>query len=96
MEWGETPACAYKGRITSLSAGGCFVQTRRREVEGATVFIRVLLAPQAENVLEGVLMARVIYHLERVGFGVKFLRLKASDESDIRDLVEFYFRGTDG
>jgi Tfp pilus assembly protein PilZ len=90
VDWGDTPACAHGGRLTSLSVGGCFVQTQVRARTGSVVFLRLLLAPEARNVLEGVLMGRVAYDLEGVGFGLEFVRLKPDDERDIRDLVEFY------
>ncbi len=91
VDWGDTPACAHAGRLTSLSVGGCFVQTTQAGARtGSIVFLRLLLAPEARNVLEGVLMGRVAYNLEGVGFGLEFMRLKPDDERDIRDLVEFY------
>lgn len=90
VDWGNTPACAHDGRLTSLSVGGCFVQTQVAARSASMVFLRLLLAPQARNALEGVLMGRVAYNLEGVGFGLEFVRLKPDDERDIRDLVEFY------
>ncbi|HWT00171.1 MAG TPA: PilZ domain-containing protein [Pyrinomonadaceae bacterium] len=47
VDWGETPACAYKGRVTTLSVGGCFVQTTLEVAKGGLIFIRLLLAPTA-------------------------------------------------
>jgi len=90
VDWGNTPACAHPGRLTSLSVGGCFVQTEVNARTGSIVFLRLLLAPEARNALEGVLMGRAAYNLEGVGFGLEFMRLKPDDERDIRDLVEFY------
>ena len=91
VDWGETPSCAHAGRLTSLSVGGCFVQTKQEARQGSVVFLRLLVAPEARNVLEGVLMGRVVYNLEGVGFGLQFVKLKPEDERDIKDIVEFYF-----
>jgi Tfp pilus assembly protein PilZ len=91
VDWGETPSCVNAGRLTSLSVGGCFVQTKKEARQGSIVFLRLLVAPEARNVLEGVLMGRVLYTLEGVGFGLQFVKLKDEDERDIKDIVEFYF-----
>ena len=96
VDWGETPACAHGGRLTSLSVGGCFVQTQKSARPGSIVFLRLLLAPEARNALEGVLMGRVAYDLEGVGFGLEFVRLKPDDERDIKDLVDFYIDSAPG
>ena len=81
---------------TRLSVGGCFVQAKEGAREGSVAFLRLLLAPEARNALEGVLMGRVLYVLEGVGFGLQFVKLKAGDERDIKDIVEFYFGGEAG
>ena len=91
VDWGETPSCVNPARLTSLSVGGCFVQTKKTAREGSVIFLRLLVAPEARNVLEGVLMGRVLYVLEGVGFGLGFVKLKPEDERDIKDIVEFYF-----
>src|SRR5215216_4563212 len=75
VDWGETPACAHEGQITSLSVGGCFVLTPRRAIKDRTVFIRLMLAPDSESVLEGIVRGRVAYQLADVGFGVEFKSL---------------------
>ena len=96
VDWGETPSCVHAGRLTSLSVGGCFVQTKERARQGSAVFLRLLVAPEARNVLEGVLMGRVVYELEGVGFGLTFMKLKPEDERDIKDIVDFYFGDAEG
>ena len=96
VDWGETPACVHKGRITSLSAGGCFVQTPLEVNKGKAVFIRLFLAPESERVTEGVVWGRVAYHLPQVGLGVEFKRLPSGYEKHIQDLVEFHLGGGKG
>jgi Tfp pilus assembly protein PilZ len=96
VDWGETPACVHKGRITSLSVGGCFVQTPLEVAKGKPVFIRVFLAPESERVTEGMVWGRVAYHLPEVGLGVEFKRLPPGYEEHIQDLVEFHLEGGKG
>ena len=90
MEWGKTPACALKGRVTSLGVGGCFISTRRRVAESGVVYVRLMLALGAASELEGVVMARIRYILPGTGFGAEFMTLQAGYEKDIQDVVEFY------
>lgn len=98
VDWGETPACIHQGRVTSLSAGGCFVQTPLAVAGGRPIFIRLFLAPESERVVEGVVWGRVAYHLPKVGLGVEFKRLPPGYERHIQDLVEFHLesRGAPG
>lgn len=90
VDWGETPACTYKGRVTSLSVGGCFIQTPLEVIKGKPIFIRLLLAPGSERVIEGIVWGRVAYHFPRVGLGVEFKKLPPGYEKHIEDIVEFH------
>ena len=90
VDWGETPACTHKGRVTTLSVGGCFIQTPLAVAKGKPVFIRLLLAPASERVMEGVVWGRVAYHLLEAGLGVEFKRLPPGYEKHIEDIVEFH------
>jgi hypothetical protein len=90
VDWGETPACAHNGRVTSLSVGGCFIQTPLEVAKGKPVFIRLLLAPGSSRVIEGIVWGRVAYHLPKVGLGVEFKKLPPGYGKHIEDIVEFY------
>lgn len=90
VDWGETPACEHGGQITSLSVGGCFVLTTRRIAQGKAVFVRLMLAPGSDSILEGVVLGRVAYHLANVGFGVEFKTLPDEYRNHIQDIVDFY------
>lgn len=96
IDWGETPACVHKGRITSLSVGGCYVRTPLEVAKGKPVFIRLFLAPASERVTEGIVWGRVAYHLQGLGLGIEFKRLPPGYEEHIRDLVEFHLAGGKG
>ena len=96
VDWGETPACEHKGRITSLSAGGCFIRTLLEVTTGKAVFIRLFLAPGSERVTEGMVWGRAVYHVPKVGLGVEFKRLPPGYEKHIQDLVEFHLGGGKG
>jgi Tfp pilus assembly protein PilZ len=89
VDWGETPACINKGQVTTLSVGGCFVQTPLEVAQGKPVFIRLLLAPKSERVMEGIVWGRVAYHSPGVGLGVEFNKLPPGYAEHIQDIVEF-------
>jgi hypothetical protein len=93
VDWGETPACVHKGRVTSLGVGGCFIQTLLEIVRGKPIFIRLLLAPDSTRVIEGIVWGRVAYHLPKVGLGIEFKKLPPGYEKHIEDIVEFYLGG---
>lgn len=90
VDWGETPACVHKGEVTTLSVGGCFLQTTLEVVKGKPVFIRLLLAPASERVMEGIVWGRVAYHLPELGLGVEFKKLPPGYAEHIQDIVEFH------
>ncbi len=89
VDWGETPACINQGQVTTLSVGGCFVQTPLEVAKGKPIFIRLLLAPESERVMEGIVWGRVAYHLPGVGLGVEFKQLPPEYAKHIEDIVEF-------
>jgi Tfp pilus assembly protein PilZ len=90
VDWGDTPACIHQGRVTTLSVGGCFVETPLEVAKGGLIFIRLLLAPESVRVMEGVVWGRVAYHVPGVGFGVEFKKLPPGYAEHIEDIVEFH------
>jgi hypothetical protein len=90
VDWGETSACFQTGRVTSLSIGGCFLQTPLDVAKGKLLFIRLLLAPGSERASEGLVRGEVIYQLPDLGLGIKFNRLPAGYGKHIEDIVEFH------
>jgi Tfp pilus assembly protein PilZ len=89
VDWGETPACTHQGEVTTLSVGGCFVQTPLEVGKGKPIFIRLLLAPNSERVMEGIVWGRVAYHVPGEGLGVEFKKLPPEYAKHIEDIVEF-------
>ena len=87
IDWGETAYCLWRDRITSLSAGGCFVQTERELKTGQKIYLRLWLR-DGERILRG----EVRYCLERVGLGVQFFELMERDKERLAELVEHYRR----
>jgi PilZ domain len=83
--WG-TDESLRGGKITSLSTGGCFVQTRSEALAGQKLSIRIRLPTERWMLLEG----EVRHVLRRVGFGVRFAELTESDAAMLGLLVEFY------
>jgi hypothetical protein len=90
VDWGETPACIYQGQVTTLSVGGCFLQTPLEVDKGGLIFIRLLLAPESASVMEGMVWGRVAYHLPEVGLGVEFKKLPPGYAEHIEDIVDFH------
>ena len=89
VDWGETPACIHQGEVTTLSVGGCFLQTPLEVAQGGLIFIRLLLAPNSERAMEGIVWGRVAYHKPGVGLGVEFKKLPPDYAEHIADIVEF-------
>ena len=95
VDWGETPACVHQGRVTTLSVGGCFLQTELEVAPEGLIFIRLLLAPQSASVMEGMVWGRVAYHLPEVGLGVEFKKLPPGYAEHIEDIVAFNLESGD-
>jgi hypothetical protein len=87
IDWGETAYCVWQDRITSLSAGGCFVQTVRDVKAGQKIYLRLWLR-DGERILRG----EIRYCLERVGLGVQFSELMESDKERLAEMVAHYRR----
>lgn len=87
IDWGETAYCLWHDRVTSLSIGGCFVQTERELKTGHKIYLRLWLR-DGERILRG----EVRYCLERVGLGVEFFELMERDKERLSELVEHYRR----
>ena len=84
IDWGFTSSCAQQARITSISAGGCFVQTADAAHVGQKVYVRLGLP--SGRVLGG----EVRYHMTDVGFGVMFVDVTIEDRLALEDLVGHY------
>lgn len=87
IDWGETAYCVWHARITSLSAGGCFIQTERELPTNQKIYLRLWLR-DGERILRG----EIRYCLERVGVGLKFFDLMERDKERLAELVEYYRR----
>lgn len=84
INWGLTPQCETDARITSISQGGCFVQTKFKLLIDQVIFLRLILRT------EHVIQCRVRYTLQEVGSGVAFLHLTEDDRSAVQELVDSY------
>jgi hypothetical protein len=84
--WGLTDACPRNGKITSLSIRGCFIKTTAAASDGQTIFVNCWLPERRWMMLQG----EVIYHLERIGFGLLFKELNDEQTQLIASLIEHY------
>lgn len=91
VPWGWEDDCPYSDRMTSFSAGGCFLQTNKvRRMKdaprGKPIFIRFWLPD--ERILPG----EVRYCLENVGVGIEFKGLSDEERGGLIELAEAYAR----
>lgn len=82
--WGLTSQCVNDGRVTSISLGGCFLQTNFKLLIDQTIFLRLSLRT------EHIVRCRVRYTLLQVGSGVEFVELTEDDRAAVQELVNYY------
>ena len=87
VEWGLTPKYEYHGKITSLSNGGCLVETDAiQPLYDKTIYIRVPLPEREWWEVRG----QVLYYLRDTGFGVEFSALGDEDSATLRALMRHH------
>ena len=86
VPWGRSAQCHHMDRITSLSAGGCFLQTERPAGRGEQVFVKFWV-PR-----EKAIRCEVRYQMERIGMGVAFMDLSEGERRALGGLVDDYRR----
>lgn len=93
VDWGTTPACEFAGdRVTSLSVGGCFIQTERQVNEGSAVYVRLWEMPGGRGTFRGV----VRYQLQLspkhppIGLGLEFPDLGPEEAASLKEVLNFF------
>jgi hypothetical protein len=87
VEWGLTPKYEYHGKITSLSHGGCLIETDAiQPLYDKTIHIRVPLPEREWWEVHG----HVLYYLRDTGFGVEFSNLTDEDSATLRRLMQHH------
>ena len=86
VTWGHTPDCPHEGRVTSLSVGGCFIETNVPARPNEVVFVHLDLSDQPE----GITACSAKYRVARTGIGVTFHGLSEEAREDLRDLVAIH------
>lgn len=81
--FGTVPTTPRSGKVTSLSASGCFVKTKAYATRGSTMYISLWLPERRWLALKGT----VLYHMDGVGFGVSFESLFEDDEAALNRLI---------
>ncbi|MDQ1612232.1 MAG: PilZ domain [Pyrinomonadaceae bacterium] len=84
--WGLSEDSPRNGNITSLSHGGCFVQTTANAAEEQLIYLSCWLPSQRWLALRG----RVTYHLSKVGFGLTFTDLTDEQREMLALLIEYH------
>lgn len=93
LDWGTTSLCEFSGdKITSLSVGGCFLQTERVAREGSPVYIRLLQMEGRKGVFEGVVRYRLQLSPRhaQIGLGIEFADLNINDMRSIQEVLNYY------
>ena len=87
VEWGLTLRYEHHGKITSLSRGGCLLQTGAiQPLFGKTIHIRIPLPEREWWEVRG----EVLYYLRDVGFGVEFSDFDEGDAATLRALMRHH------
>ena len=87
VEWGLTPKYEYHGKITSLSNGGCLIETAAiQPLYGKTIYIRAPLPEHEWWEVRG----QVLYFLRDTGFGIEFNDLTGEDTATLRRLMQHH------
>lgn len=81
----EVPS-AQAGKITNLSRGGCFIQTKADVRTNRTVMLRLRLPTDRWLRLQGT----VAHTVRKVGFGIRFTDLSEADRGMVALLEEYY------
>lgn len=79
-------ASPQAGKITNLSRGGCFIQTRAEVSQNSAIVFRLHLPTDRWLRLQG----RVAHTARKVGFGVRFTDLSEADRGMLTLLEEYY------
>ena len=88
--FGVTPEATRSGKVTSLSTAGCFVKTTIWATDIPKIYIRLWLGSHGWLPLQG----SVLYHLEKIGFGLRFTGLTSQEESVLKQLIKQCVRPT--
>jgi hypothetical protein len=81
--FGPNPDTPRSATVTSISVFGCFVKTKGWATKGQKMYVRLWLPEGQWLPLQGT----VIYHMERVGFGLTFDEIDLEDKAKIKELV---------
>jgi len=75
----------HPARITDISLGGCYIESRGQVTDGEIISFELQL--QTGNWLR--LRGTVAYQLSNIGFGVKFVDLSEAQINLLSDVIEF-------
>jgi hypothetical protein len=82
--FGVTPDTPRSGTVTSLSLSGCFVKTKVWSTNAPKMHVRLWLPVERWLPLQGI----VLYHLDQIGFSLRFTDLTPEDETNLWTLIE--------
>jgi PilZ domain len=82
--FGPTEDTPRSANLTSLSTRGCFVKTRAWAETGMEMYVKIWLPTQDWLTLR----ATVLYHMEKIGFGLRFDAVTPEEERVLISLIE--------
>lgn len=93
VDWGTTHACEFSGdRVTSLSLGGCFIQTVRQVKEGSAVYVRLWDMPGDRGTFRGVVRYQLQLSAKHapLGLGLEFPDLDPEETANLKEVLNFF------
>ena len=89
-DWDWGPECQYYDKITSLSAGGCFLATKKALSPGQQVYLRLSTEPGGIISLKGVVryQLRVTDASPPAGAGVEFIEVPNDTKRKLEEFLQ--------
>jgi len=94
VDWGWGPECEYYDRITSLSANGCFLATRRELESGQEIYLRWSSDGVGQFSVRGAVryQLRVMEGAPPTGAGIEFINVAGEISRRLQSLMESFAR----
>lgn len=90
VDWGWGPECQYYDRVTSLSASGCFLATKRELESGQEIFMRWNSEGAGAINVRGAVryLLRVMEGAQPTGAGIEFVNVPGDISKRLQSLME--------
>jgi hypothetical protein len=88
-DWGRSLECEHFDKITSLSAGGCFLATQKELRSKDVIYLRISAERFGALKVQGEVkyQFRIMEGLPPTGVGVEFVGVSSQDERTLEEFV---------